>query len=80
MPRLISIEIDRSEPPDLDALRNAVESTFPAAKLDDHRRWQAEIRPAAFICLDAVSTGEGEEDLCEHELLSDSFIDSAASL
>lgn len=44
VPRLISIEIDRSEPPDLDALRNAVESTFPAAKLDDHRRWQAEIR------------------------------------
>ena len=44
VPRLIAIELDRSQPPDLNALRTAVESTFPAAKLDDHRRWQAEIR------------------------------------
>ena len=44
VPRLIAIELDRSQPPNLDALRSALESTFPAAKLDDHRRWQAEIR------------------------------------
>ncbi len=44
VPRLIAIEIDRSQSPDLDGLRVTLEETFPMAKLDDHRRWQAEIR------------------------------------
>ena len=44
VPRLIAIEIDRSKLPDLEGLRASLEETFPMAKLDDHRRWQAEIR------------------------------------
>lgn len=44
VPRLIAIEIDRDSPPDLEALRLAIESAFPNATLDDHRRWQAELR------------------------------------
>jgi len=44
VPRLIALEIDRSTLPDLEGLRLSLEETFPMAKLDDHRRWQAEIR------------------------------------
>ncbi len=44
VPRLIAIEIDRAALPDLEGLRVALEETFSMAKLDDHRRWQAEIR------------------------------------
>lgn len=44
VPRLIAVEIDRSAPPDLGAIRQALESNFTGVTLDDHRRWQAEIR------------------------------------
>jgi len=44
IPRLIGIEIDRSKLTDLEGLRSTLEETFPMANLDDHRRWQAEIR------------------------------------
>ena len=44
VPRLIAIEIDRTTTPDLGELKVTLEETFPMAKLDDHRRWQAEIR------------------------------------
>ena len=44
VPRLIAVEIDRSSPPDLHALRASLESTFQGLTLDDHRRWQAELR------------------------------------
>lgn len=44
LPRIVAIEIDRSAPPDLATIRSALAATFPDATLDDHRRWQAELR------------------------------------
>ncbi|MGI9383874.1 MAG: cell division protein FtsX [Methyloligellaceae bacterium] len=44
VPRLIAVEIDRSSPPDLNAIGEALKTNFPAAALDDHRRWQAQIQ------------------------------------
>ena len=44
VPRLIAIEIDRTTPPDLDAVRKDLEKQFKGASLDDHRRWQQQIR------------------------------------
>ena len=44
VPRLIAVEIDRSDPPDLKALGETLKSNFEGVTLDDHRRWQSEIR------------------------------------
>jgi cell division transport system permease protein len=44
VPRLIAIEIDREDPPDIDQLRGELTKKFPSASLDDHRRWQRQIR------------------------------------
>ncbi len=44
VPRLIAIELDRRAPPDLDILRAALTNQFPGVSLDDHRRWQQQIR------------------------------------
>ena len=44
VPRLIAIELDRNQPPNLDALRTLVAEQFKGATLDDHRRWQQQIR------------------------------------
>jgi cell division transport system permease protein len=44
IPRLIAVEIDRSSPPDIELIRNALAQNFDGVTLDDHRRWQAEIR------------------------------------
>jgi cell division transport system permease protein len=44
VPRLIAVELDRNAPPDLDVLRKALGSNFPGATIDDHRRWQQQIR------------------------------------
>ncbi|MFN0218314.1 MAG: cell division protein FtsX [Hyphomicrobium sp.] len=44
VPRLIAIEIDRSTPPDLGEIGTALARDFKGASLDDHRRWQAQIR------------------------------------
>jgi cell division transport system permease protein len=44
VPRLIAVEIDRNAPPDIAALREALASNFTNVGLDDHRRWQAELR------------------------------------
>lgn len=44
IPRLIAVEIDRDSPPDIEALRRALGSNFPGVTLDDHRRWQQQIR------------------------------------
>jgi cell division transport system permease protein len=44
VPRLIAIEIDRSAPPDIDALRQRLSGEFKGAVLDDHRHWQQQIR------------------------------------
>lgn len=44
IPRLIAVEIDRSSPPDIDLIKAALTRNFDGVTLDDHRRWQAEIR------------------------------------
>lgn len=44
VPRLIAIEIDRNAPPDLAAIGNGLARDFKGASLDDHRRWQQQIR------------------------------------
>jgi len=44
VPRLIAIEVDRSQPPDIEKLRSDLAQQFPGATLDDHRRWQTQIR------------------------------------
>lgn len=44
VPRLVALEIDRANPPDFAALQTAIASRYPGAALDDHRRWQQEIR------------------------------------
>ncbi len=44
LPRLIAVQLDRENPPDLPTLSVALESEFEGAMLDDHGRWQAQIR------------------------------------
>ena len=44
VPRLIAIEIDRNEPPDLSEVSAALSKQFKGVSLDDHRRWQQQIR------------------------------------
>ena len=44
VPRLIAVEIDRSNPPDIETIRNALNRNFEGVTLDDHRRWQSEIK------------------------------------
>ena len=44
VPRLIAVELDRSAPPDFDDLRSTLVRQFPNVAIDDHRRWQQQIR------------------------------------
>jgi cell division transport system permease protein len=44
VPRLIALELDRSAPPDLEAVRKTLTEKFSNASLDDHRQWQQQIR------------------------------------
>jgi cell division transport system permease protein len=44
IPRLIAVEIDRSNPPDIKAVSEALSQNFEGVTLDDHRQWHAEIR------------------------------------
>jgi cell division transport system permease protein len=44
VPRLVSIELDRSTPPDFEALRGGLAKQFKGVSLDDHRQWQQQIR------------------------------------
>lgn len=44
VPRLIAVEIDRSNPPDMAAMRQSLETNFENVTLDDHRRWQSELK------------------------------------
>ncbi len=44
VPRLIAIELDRTSPPDLEAVREKLSKQFAGVSLDDHRRWQQQIR------------------------------------
>jgi len=43
IPRLVTVVIDRSAPPDFAALAKTISSEVPSASLDTHRRWQAEL-------------------------------------
>jgi cell division transport system permease protein len=44
VPRLIALELDRHVPPDLDVVRKQLNEQFKGVTLDDHRRWQQQIR------------------------------------
>lgn len=44
VPRLIAIELDRDDPPDLTEVSAALQRDFKGVSLDDHRRWQQQIR------------------------------------
>jgi cell division transport system permease protein len=44
VPRLVAIEIDRIEPPNLEEISAALGREFKGVTLDDHRRWQLQIR------------------------------------
>ncbi len=44
VPRLIAIEIDRDTPPDLVEIGTVLARDFKGTSLDDHRRWQQQIR------------------------------------
>ena len=47
VPRLIAVELDRLNPPDFDALRATLASRYPTTEgvtIDDHRRWQQQVR------------------------------------
>jgi len=44
VPRLIALELDRSAPPDLEAVRASLGGQFQGVTLDDHRGWQRQIR------------------------------------
>jgi cell division transport system permease protein len=44
VPRLIAIELDRQSPPDLGMMRAELGKQFKGVSLDDHRRWQQQIR------------------------------------
>jgi cell division transport system permease protein len=43
-PRLIAVQIDGNDPPDITTLRGALTRKFPEATLDDHRAWRQQIR------------------------------------
>ena len=44
IPRLIAVEVDADNPPDISTLRKVLEAKYPGALLDDHGHWRAEIR------------------------------------
>lgn len=44
VPRLVALEVDRSNPPDFEAIRKTLAAQYKGATLDDHRHWQAQIR------------------------------------
>jgi cell division transport system permease protein len=44
IPRLIAVELDRANPPNMTALRETLNSNFENTSLDDHRRWQSQIQ------------------------------------
>jgi cell division transport system permease protein len=43
IPRLIAVETDRDNPPELPTLKKVLEMKYPGAVLDDHGLWRAEI-------------------------------------
>jgi cell division transport system permease protein len=64
IPRLIAIEIDRDNPPEIATLKKVMEAKYPGSVLDDHGLWRAEIRRltrflelAGMLLLMAAATG-----------------------
>jgi cell division transport system permease protein len=47
VPRLIRVLIDDRNPPDMAALEQKIAAVVPPARLDSHRRWEAELRRMA---------------------------------
>ncbi len=43
IPRLIAVEIDRDNPPEIPTLKKVLEAKYPGAILDDHGLWRSEI-------------------------------------
>jgi cell division transport system permease protein len=43
IPRIIAVEIDRDNPPEIPTLKKVLEAKFPGAHLDDHGLWRGEI-------------------------------------
>jgi cell division transport system permease protein len=44
IPRLIAVEVDRDNPPEVATLKKVLEAKYPSALLDDHGHWRHEIR------------------------------------
>lgn len=44
IPRLIAVEIDRDNLPEIATLKKVLEANYPGAVLDDHGHWRGEIR------------------------------------
>ena len=44
VPRLVALELDRFQPPDLETVRAGLAKQFKGVTLDDHRHWQQQIR------------------------------------
>jgi cell division transport system permease protein len=44
IPRLVAVEIDRANPPDMSTLGRVIQAKFPGALLDDHRLWKQQIQ------------------------------------
>jgi cell division transport system permease protein len=49
VPRLITVSVDHNSPPDYVALEKALQDQVKGAKLDTHRRWQAQLTRMAGI-------------------------------
>ncbi|WP_137388278.1 cell division protein FtsX [Rhodoligotrophos defluvii] len=47
IPRMIAIQTDPNNPPDLAALRSALAAEIPGAELDTHQQWQAQLSRTA---------------------------------
>lgn len=44
IPRLIAVEVDRDNPPEIPTLKKVLEAKYPGSILDDHGLWRTEIR------------------------------------
>lgn len=44
IPRLVAVEIDTGNPPEISTLKKVLEAKYPGALLDDHGHWRNEIR------------------------------------
>ncbi len=47
IPRLLRVMVDEREPPDFVKLESALHGSVPTARMDTHRRWEAELRRMA---------------------------------